>query len=302
MTICIATLCDNSNNIIGMSDTRITSWNSSFDSGFKVSYVFGTTTTIMVAGDLELQNTILTKLQEVIKSTKHDKTKITITNGKIFKTGKKDWTVEEITQLYVDVYNQIKCQRMENAVLKPYGLSLDTFMNGEAGTENFQKWLGDKVSDFQMPGIETIISGSDATGRHVFIVENLTDSQAVYICCDRQGFACIGNGAKQADSEFILAEYTPKKPFEEAIVLTYIAKKRAELARDVGNETTLCFCYDDETELFQSGLLTNGNISQMLEKSFKTLTQKEEKARQQVVKGFKDYVQNFIENSKNGSN
>lgn len=301
MTICIAALCDNGNNILGMSDTRITSWNSSFDSGEKTSIIFGTGAVVMIAGDLDFQNTILAKLQNVVRNTKNNEWRLIIDGktGKARAEGIESWTIEKIKDLYIDVYNEIKRQRVENSILKPLGLNLETFMNGENGTENFQKWIADKVSSFAMPEIETIIAGTDSMGRHIFIVENLTDSQAVSICCNRQGFACIGNGAKQADSEFILAKYTPKMPFEDAILLAYIAKKRAELARDVGAKTTFFFVYDDETEIFQSGFFRQkGGIEQMLEKSYKTLKEKEKKAREQVTKGFKSYVRKFIENAK----
>jgi hypothetical protein len=55
------------------------------------------------------------------------------------------------------------------------------------------------------------------------------------------GFAAIGIGARHAESQFMLGEHTRFDPFHEAILLTYIAKKRSEVAPGVGTQTDMFF-------------------------------------------------------------
>jgi hypothetical protein len=53
------------------------------------------------------------------------------------------------------------------------------------------------------------------------------------------GFAAIGIGKSHAESQFMFSGHWPLKPFDETVLLSYAAKKRAEVAPGVGKATDM---------------------------------------------------------------
>jgi hypothetical protein len=56
---------------------------------------------------------------------------------------------------------------------------------------------------------------------------------------DNVGFAAIGIGARHASSQFMFARHAWNSPFPETLMLTYYAKRKAEVAPGVGNGTDM---------------------------------------------------------------
>ena len=91
-------------------------------------------------------------------------------------------------------------------------------------------------------GIETIIAGIDsATGSVVPHVISIYKSQSGdgVVNCDSVGFAAVGIGARHAESQFMLAGHSRYSPMPETLLLTYLAKKRSEVAPGVGEGTDM---------------------------------------------------------------
>ena len=55
-------------------------------------------------------------------------------------------------------------------------------------------------------------------------------------CYDMIGFAAIGIGGWHAQSRFMFAKHTRRSPQPETLLLTYSAKKQAEVAPGVGKK------------------------------------------------------------------
>jgi len=85
-----------------------------------------------------------------------------------------------------------------------------------------------------MPEIGTIISGIDDEGAHLYSGEN-----GNMMCDDAVGFAAIGAGHWHAQSQFMFARYVRSASAAKALYLVYAAKKRAETAPGVGQETDM---------------------------------------------------------------
>lgn len=88
--------------------------------------------------------------------------------------------------------------------------------------------------NYRLPRLATIFCGVDTTGQHIYVTH---DSDVG--CYDAIGFASIGIGARHANSQFMFQGHTPRSPLAETLLLTYIAKKRAEVAPGVGSETDI---------------------------------------------------------------
>jgi hypothetical protein len=94
--------------------------------------------------------------------------------------------------------------------------------------------LATEVLNFEMSEIEGIVTGIDPTGAHIYVVSNRGVG-----CRDSVGFAAIGAGYWHANSQFMFAGHARSKPIPQTLLLTYAAKKRAEVAPGVGEATDM---------------------------------------------------------------
>jgi hypothetical protein len=94
--------------------------------------------------------------------------------------------------------------------------------------------LAGELVNYQCSGIEAIITGVDSLGAHIFTVDNKGVSMR-----DAVGFAAIGAGYWHANSAMMFAEHTRRKPMPDTLLLTYSAKRRAEVAPGVGIGTDM---------------------------------------------------------------
>jgi hypothetical protein len=107
-------------------------------------------------------------------------------------------------------------------------------------SDTFIENIREELTKFQMSEIETIMTGTDRSGSHIYTVHNLTSSgNCIASCEDTVGFAAIGIGSHHAESQFMLAGHHRASPVPETLFLTYLAKKRAEVAPGVGGETDM---------------------------------------------------------------
>ena len=112
--------------------------------------------------------------------------------------------------------------------------------------ESFAERIGEAIINYQMTPVETIIVGADDSGSHIYKLFGNAP-----ICCDLIGFAAIGSGSTHAESQFMLNGYSRVVPQEEALWLTYMAKRKAEVAPGVGKITDL-FCISQQDRAFKS--------------------------------------------------
>lgn len=253
MTVCIAAICE-TGTIIGASDRMMTSGDVEFEPDLdsiqkpdlppQISRTFNANTKIypittsivfMTAGDSGFQSEIIQDVIGVInQQVAHDKTR---------------WiSVKEMVDIYLNSYNEAKAKRAQQLVFAPYGLTKKEFLSqsGKISTQIVSEIIK-KIEQFdsyfpQSHGIETIIAGIDLSlsppaeaiaSPHIYCVYN-GDS---VVCCDAVGFAAIGSGSRHAASQFMLAGHSPYSSSSETLLLTYLAKKRSEVAPGVGEGT-----------------------------------------------------------------
>ena len=243
MTVCIAAICNNSDTIFGACDRMLTAGDIEFEPALRpvaTSNMAQTTNpkivhatssiVIMTAGDSALQ----TEITDDVKSEVRERIK-----------GMKSWLpVKEVVGIYVEAYNRAKAARLNNSVLVPLGLNSNTFVSRQSEmSAAFIAETSTRIRQFEFEfmsshGVETIITGIDATGPHIYTVFKCASGDAV-MCCDALGFAAVGSGSRHAESQFMMSGHGPFSDREETLLLTYVAKKRSEVAPGVGRATEL---------------------------------------------------------------
>lgn len=218
MTVCIAAISYNS--VLGAADRMLTSGNIQYEPAIPKIYDLTSSVAIMFAGDAFLYSEILQGVKSLI------------TNDSTF-------TVEEVSDIYIQVYNSVRFKKLENEILAPYGFTLSSFIEKQKAPSSEDAGLlvalQNHIVNFKPSeeGVDVLIAGLDKTGAHIYrIIENSKE------CCDNPGFASIGAGYRHAESQFMLARYKPFTYFQETLLLTYLAKKKSEVAPFVGKEAT----------------------------------------------------------------
>jgi len=84
-------------------------------------------------------------------------------------------------------------------------------------------------------GVDLIVTGIDDGGSHVYYVGN----PGTMVSFDKIGYNAVGSGASHVAIRFALECMHPKTPLEDVLLAVYLAKKAAEVAPGVGQETEI---------------------------------------------------------------
>jgi hypothetical protein len=177
---------------------------------------------MMTAGDAALQAEITALVLKEI-------------SDRIAREPKNWWTVSEAADLYVKYYNFIRNKRAQNEILSPLHLDGQSLLaNQKTMSDRLVNDLAKELLAFELPNVATIFAGIDLSGSHIYSVHNNEVN-----CVDNVGFAAIGIGARHASSQFMFARHAWNSPFPETLLLTYYAKRKAEVAPGVGIGTEM---------------------------------------------------------------
>jgi len=253
MTVCIAAICDQTT-IIGAVDRMMTSGDIEFEPDFQSLSIpplppglnetytanqkifpFTSSTAVMTAGDAGLQMEIMNEINDTLTTTP--------------KTNPGEWwTVKQFVELYLKFYQKAKSRYAQAAVFDPFMLTHDTFIERQHQmTKDFIEEITNRINRFEANfraehGVETIVAGVDRFRDmfvpHIYSIFRSLNGDSV-TCCDSIGFSAIGIGLRHAESQFMLAGHSRHSPFPETLFLTYLAKKRAEAAPGVGEDTDM---------------------------------------------------------------
>ena len=254
MTVCIAAICENGI-IYGASDRMLTSGDIEFEpdldsitkpelpgatalafnSNTKI-YAITNSLVVMTAGDSGLQCEIV---QDML---------IQVNN--VLQTNQHQIAVREAVGMYLEAYEKAKNRRAHQMVLAKYYLDMPTFLaKSSQMSPHLVAEINQQIQRFdslfaEMHGVETIITGTDHSfgndrpSAHIYSVIKVAGADMV-TCCDAVGFATVGSGGRHAASQFMLAGHSPFSSSPETLLLTYLAKKRSEVAPGVGKGTDM---------------------------------------------------------------
>jgi 20S proteasome alpha/beta subunit len=216
VTVCIGVI--SSPLVIVASDRMITSDDIQFEQQQPKIFNLARNTLALISGDIATQTALVNATRVAVK-----------------KTGVK--TVEDVARLFADAYGGYCRRKAEAEVLAPLGVaSVDELLTKKKWPVNVVDELLRQLQHAAFnDDVATIIAGQDESGPHLYVV----DQPGKYSVRDGIGFASVGIGQRHAESQFMFAGYTPWWPFPKALYLTYVAKKRAEVAPGVGKHTDL---------------------------------------------------------------
>ena len=312
MTVCIAAICQNGN-IFGASDRMMTSGDIEFEpkldsiakpelpspvglafnSNAKI-FALTTSIVVMTAGDSGLQSEIVQDLLSVVNS--------------MIQQDKTHWlSVKEVTDLYIEAYDRAKSRRSQKTIFAPFNLNATTFLDQSnkiashivaeitKQIQRFESYFRDAHRiEAIITGVDTSIGsiGENLPSAHIYSVVKSVNGDFV-TCCDSVGFAAVGSGARHAESQFMLAGHSPFSSQPETLLLTYLAKKRAEVAPGVGKGTDM---FAIGPALGSFAMLKN--IPDFDMKTIETIYEKVEKGQESVfqtgMKEVKDYITNLF--------
>lgn len=226
MTICVATLCGRTNAtrpvIVGASDRLLSSPILQYQPNTKIYFHANRSLVFMIAGDPSLEVELIGAL-------------IQSANTWLEANPGQQWPLALAADAYRESYAEAKRKRAEAALLRPHGLDSASFLAASASmSQSLVRDIRFEIDHFPMDAVGTIIAGFDAAGTHLYVADG-----ADVRCADADGFAAIGTGGVHAASELANAGHTVEAPLDHALISTYSAKKRAELAPTVGPETDM---------------------------------------------------------------
>jgi hypothetical protein len=225
----------------------------------------------LAAGDMALQIEILREVHGVVTERIANKPD--------------EWLkVKDVVDLYLHYYAQAKLFRAETAILAPLGLNRFSYLKQDP---LLTRDLMTKLMAYTMPseGVQTIFTGIDPYGGpHIYV----TDGMDLY-CCDTSGYATIGTGSSHASSHFMLSRHSWNAPIPDTLLRVFIAKKRAETAPGVGQDTDMLMI---GPTLGQSTLIRPDVMSD-LEKIYGKLKKGEAKILEEADKEIQTYVENM---------
>ena len=156
--------------------------------------------------------------------------------------------VSVAADLYVEAYDEIRAKYMQSTVFSKYGLDADSFIARQHEmTPQFIAGIEDNILRFRHDffaerGVETIFAGiDDSTGPPVPHIVSVYKSLSgdLVVNADGVGFASVGSGSRHAESQFMMAGHSRYSSMPETLLLTYVAKKRSEVAPGVGKGTDM---------------------------------------------------------------
>ncbi|MBI4468869.1 MAG: hypothetical protein HY650_06045 [Acidobacteria bacterium] len=218
MTVCIAALCTEKNQpvVIVASDRMLTAGDIEFEPMQSKIYQLGPRLVALTAGDAAVQASVCRDTATTLQANSIG-------------------SATDAAQIYARTLNAYRCAAVEKSVLNPHGLDFKAFHDQQRNlAPDVVARLTEELAAFRL-NVATIVAGIDSTGGHIYVI----NESALPSCNDTVGFAAIGYGSWHAESQFMFARYTVAWPVIPAFMLTYIAKKRAEVAPGVGEATDM---------------------------------------------------------------
>lgn len=226
VTVCVAALCEGypRGMIVGASDRLVTAGDIQAEPLQTKIYQLTSSIAIMVSGDNLLNDEILKR--------------VTADTVARIAADPEDWIgVEEVADLYRKYYQDAFLKRVENDLLAPLNLDRDTWITQQRLLKkSLVHSLAKDILNFEPSpeGVEVIVAGVDTSGAHLYVVGGSDVS-----CWDSSGYAAIGKGYWHAQSQMMFAGHTSARPAPEVVLDVYFAKKRAEVAPNVGKYTDM---------------------------------------------------------------
>jgi len=225
MTVCIAVLCNNAEDVVVASDRMITATYPpvEFEHGMPKLEVICSSCIVLTAGDALAHADICRAVREIVVGLSHPKAAA---------------ITEHVRTTYVTERQKVINQRF----LEPRGWTLEDFYEKYARVihPDLMLTVDRQISTYDY-GLEIIVAGVDSDEAHIYGIRHPGEAD----CYDALGYHAIGIGDLHAISSLITNKCIPSVSRKMAVYLTYEAKKSAENAPGVGQETDMVIVSKD---------------------------------------------------------
>jgi hypothetical protein len=145
-------------------------------------------------------------------------------------------SINDIAEQLAAEYEGTRRNRMEEDLLTPRGLDLESFYNGHnALNPQVVAMVDNQMSQYNL-GVEVLLAGVDPSGGHVYTVQNPGGAVRLH---DIIGYAAIGSGTIHAVQSMIGFGHTANAGYHETVFRAYASKRRAQVAPGVGADTDM---------------------------------------------------------------
>ena len=221
MTICIGALCDFDGDrpqALVMASDRMVTWGFvEFEHEIPKGSAVGPSAFALVAGDTLRGSRLIQHVRAVIPA-----------GGTSF---------VQLSEAMAQGYAQLRMEQIQTEVFTPRGLALQQFYNGMQSQflPGIAQNIDQQVVNFDY-NVAVLFGGVDENGAHLHAILN---PGGTYTDFAQIGFAAIGSGEMHAIQSLIGFKHTRNRSLQEAAFNVYAAKRRAEVAPGVGEDTDL---------------------------------------------------------------
>jgi len=221
MTVCIATLCNQAKDVVVVSDRMVTATYPpvEFEHAMPKLEVICPSCIVLTAGDALAHADLCRNVRGRISGLSQPRTNM---------------ITEEVRNGYVVQ----RLKTIEERFLAPRGWTLEDFYSKYVRTmpPDLVVTIDNEIASFDY-GLSIIIAGADPDEAHIYGVRHPGEVD----CYDSIGYHAIGIGAMHAVSSLIANGCLSTADIKTAAYFTYEAKKNAETAPGVGQDTDMAF-------------------------------------------------------------
>lgn len=226
LTICIAAVCDEGKNIVVAADRMFTvghPLNVEFEPPLSKIETMSTACLALGAGNSLFVSEIFSRARAGYQS-----------NPAI--------TVPQVAIATKDSYSAYRDERLEEQIIRQNlgpdftafrsrGGTLPQYLQPQAG---IYQQLFVQTNQFNL-GVDILVTGIDGSGSHLYFIGH----PGTIVSFDKIGYNAIGSGATHAAIRFAIGLQHPRLTLAETLLSVYGAKKAAEVAPGVGQDTEM---------------------------------------------------------------
>ncbi|MFC2032399.1 hypothetical protein ACFLUS_03420 [Chloroflexota bacterium] len=164
-------------------------------------------------------------------------------------------------------YRETRKKRVETEILGKHGFqSFDDYHNKQKQlTDITVECIEEELQDYEL-NLTMLFGGIDTNGTQIYVIDDPGTAHSH----TEVGFCCMGSGERHADPVFAFYGYKPSMKVEDVLYISYVAKKRAEMAGGVGKDTdawviseTGCYKVKEDTLKRLDAYLQKINLSDL---------------------------------------
>jgi hypothetical protein len=162
--------------------------------------------------------------------------------------------IREIAELFKQAYQDLRVAHIEDEILNPLA-GIRTFKEYHEKQKTIHDSLvfdlNEKIRKYDI-GLTLLLIGMDEQGGHIVQIAN----PGIWRSYDNLGFLCLGMGDRHADNVFAWYKYQSAIPLNDAIYISFEAKKKAEAAGGVGQSTDMIIIDRDGIQMVEQETIT----------------------------------------------